>query len=328
MKRLGNLFEKIVDKDNIRLAHVNAQKGKTFYKEVKMVNSDTDTYIGNIHNMLVDKTFKNAPYEIMHKRCSGKDREIYKLPYYPDRIIHHAIMQVVEPIWQSILIENTYSSIKGRGIHTGLKRLKIDLENIPETQYCLKLDIKKFYPSIDNAILKDVVRKKIKDASLLWLLDEIIDSTKGVPIGNYLSQYLSNVYLAYFDHYCKEVLSLKYYHRYCDDIVILHYSKEHLHTVFKVIENYLNSNLNLDVKSNYQVFPVSIRGIDFLGYRFFHTHILLRKRIAKAMKRAVRKNIKPTTGASYYGWCKHANCYNLRQKYLQDYESKFKRKAS
>lgn len=328
MKRLGNLFERIIDKENIRLAHFNAQKGKTFYKEVKMVNADIDFYVESIHRMLADKTFKNAPYEIVYKRCSGKDREIYKLPYYPDRIIHHAIMQIVEPIWQSVLIDATYSSIKGRGIHTGLKRLKIDLENVEKTQYCLKLDIKKFYPSVNNAVLKSIVRRKIKDEDLLWLLDEIIDSTQGVPIGNYLSQYLSNVYLAYFDHYCKEVLSIKYYHRYCDDIVILHSSKEHLHTVYKVIETYLNDVLKLQVKSNYQVFPVAVRGIDFLGYRFYHTHILLRKRIAKAMKRAVRKKGPSTAAASYYGWCKHANCYNLRQKYLKDYESKFKRKAS
>lgn len=121
----------------------------------------------------------------------------------------------MEPIWVKIFTRDTYSCIKNRGIHALLQKLQSDLASDPEgTKYCLKLDIKKFYPSINHKILKQIIRKKIKDKNLLKLLDEIIDSADGVPIGNYLSQFFANLYLAYFDHWVKEELKVKYYYRY------------------------------------------------------------------------------------------------------------------
>ena len=116
-----------------------------------------------------------------------KERLIFKLPYYPDRIVHHAIMNILEPIWRSVFITNTYSCIKKRGIHKALYDIQSALKDKQNTVYCLKLDVRKFYPSIDHEILKQIVRKKIKDNKLLALLDGIIDSVEGVPIGNYLS---------------------------------------------------------------------------------------------------------------------------------------------
>lgn len=145
---------------------------------------------------------------------------------------------------------------KNKGIHKAAQDIKRVLrKDTVNTQYCLKLDIKKFYPSIDHEILKSIVRRKIKDTRVLKLLDEIIDSAPGVPIGNYLSQYFANLYLAYFDHWIKECKKIKYYFRYADDIVIFSKDKESLHTLIKVIIEYLNINLKLTVKSNYQVFP-------------------------------------------------------------------------
>jgi hypothetical protein len=130
------------------------------------------------------------------------------------------------------------------------------------------LDIEKYSPSIDNEILKNIIRRKIKDVRLLSLLDTIIDSAQGLPIGNYLSQYFANLYLSGLDHYCKEVLRAQYYIRYCDDIVILHQNKDALHKMYEQIEAYMKQ-LKLKPKSNWQIFPVAVRGIDFLGYRFF-----------------------------------------------------------
>jgi len=289
MKRYGNLYEKICDKDNLRLAHQNARKGKTHYREVVMVDGDVEFYIDAIHEMLVNETYSISEYGVFTKIDKGKEREIFVLPYYPDRIVQWAIVQILEPIWMPTFIDNTYSSLKGRGIHYGLKKLKKDLKNEVETKYCLKLDVRKFYPSVDHAILKRIIRRKIKDNKLLSLLDNIIDSAKGVPIGNYLSQYFGNLYLSRFDHWMKETNGVKYYHRYCDDIVILHKSKGALHELFEKISVYLNENLKLTVKYNYQIFPTNVRGIDFLGYRFFGTHILLRKRIVKSFKHKMLK---------------------------------------
>jgi RNA-directed DNA polymerase len=136
MKRYGYLYPKIWDMDNIKLAHKNARKAKLHYHEVQMVNANEEKYFQMIQDMLRDKTFKNSEYEVFIKNDSGKDREIYKLPYFPDRIIHHCIMQVLEPIWVSTLITDTYSSLKGRGIHRGVKQIKKALSDKENTQYC------------------------------------------------------------------------------------------------------------------------------------------------------------------------------------------------
>lgn len=307
--------------DNIRLAHKNAQKGKAKYSEVKMVNANPEKYISEIHDMLKNKTFKNSGYEIFKRLDRGKEREIFKLPYFPDRIIHHCIMQVLEPIWMKIFIQDTYASMKNRGIHAGVKRIKQFLKDEINTQYCLKLDIKKFYPSVDHVILKTIIRKKIKCKDTLWILDEIIDSANGLPIGNYLSQFLSNLYLAYFDHWMKEEMKIQYYTRYCDDIVILYQNKEFLHQLLNNIKNYLNTNLNLMVKHNWQIFPTKVRGIDFLGYRFFGSKTIIRKSIVKEFLMKIDKlkpnNIVPrdvNSAMSYYGWFVHGNANNLWRK--------------
>lgn len=326
MKRYGNLYAKMWDMENIREAHHNAQRGKKHYREVQMVNADPERYLTQIQAMLRDKTFRNSPYEVFTKVDSGKERQIYKLPYYPDRIIHHCIMQVLEPIWMKTFITDTYAALRARGVHRGVKRLKKALRDRENTQYCLKFDIRKFYPSIDHDILRGIVRRKIKDPDVLWLLDEIIDSADGIPIGNYLSQYFGNLYLTYSDHWIKEEKRCKYYFRYCDDMVILHSDKRYLHDLFCEIQEYLKVNLKLSVKDNWQIFPVAARGIDFLGYRFFHDYVLLRKRTAQRFKRKVARikrewqHLTPSqivnSLMSYWGWMQHGNCLNLAKKYL------------
>jgi len=325
MKRYGNLFYKICDLENIKLAHKNARKGKTFYREVKMVDADIDKYALEIQSMLKNKTFKNSEYVIFNKIDKGKMREIYKLPYYPDRIIHHCIMQVLEPIWHKVLINDTFQSIKGRGIHKAQNRIEPVIRKV-QPKYSLKIDIKKFYPSIDNEILKRIVRKKIKCNDTLWLIDEIIDSTKGVPIGNYMSQYFGNLYLGYFDHWIKEVKKVKYYYRYCDDIVVLHNNKQYLHLLLSNMRAYLKEVLKLNIKENYQIAPISKRGVDFLGFRFFFKYTLLRKKISIKFIRGISFVLKfySTLRAekiqglimSYYGWIKHSNGFNLWSKYI------------
>jgi hypothetical protein len=312
MKRKGNLYEKICSEDNIRSALSNAMKGKSHYSEVMKINSNMEKYVSDLREMLISKSFKNSEYYIYTKQSGGKTREIYKLPFYPDRVVHHCIVQVLMPIWIKLLVRDTFSTIPGRGIHDGVRRIKLALKDVENTKYCLKLDINKYYPSVNHDILKSILRRKIKDEDLMCLLCDIIDSASGIPIGNYISQWFGNIYLAYFDHFCKEHLGCRYYFRYCDDVVILGSSKEQLHATLVAINDYLENNLELSLKSNYQVFPTSVRGIDFLGYRFFHTHTLVRKRIVKQMKRSLHK---PASMASYWGWLKHADTYRLTNKY-------------
>lgn len=237
-------------------------------------------------------------------------------------------MNILEPIWLSIFTKDTYSCIKNRGIHKLVNNLKKALKSDPEgTKYCLKLDIKKFYPSINHDILKQIIRYKIKDEELLQLLDEIIDSAEGVPIGNYLSQFFANLYLAYFDHWIKEILKVIYYFRYCDDITILGSSKEELHEQFLKIQEYLEVNLKLQVKPNWQIYPVEARGIDFVGYVFRHNYTRLRKsikhnlfvKVSGQAKQFSYKKDRVAKIGSYFGWLKYCNSkhlkYELNNKY-------------
>ena len=324
MKRYGNLYGKIYNMDNLILAHQNARKGKSHYSDVQKVDADPEFYLLEIQKMLKEKTYRTSDYKTFVKHDGKKDRQIFVLPYFPDRIIQWAIVQVLEPIWESTLIANTFSSLKGRGIHQGLIRLQKDLQNRKDTKYCLKFDIKKFYPSIDHAILKSIIQKKIKDRDVLELLYDIIDSAPGVPIGNYLSQYFGNLYLSEFDHWCKEKKGAQYYYRYCDDVVILNSEKPLLHHLVWEIRRYLAEKLVLVLKQNWQVFPTFIRGIDFLGYRCFGGYTLLRKTIVQKMIPKFKQMSMFDTLthhdrnviASYHGWLSWCNSYRFERKYI------------
>lgn len=224
MKRVNNIFQNIISIDNLNLADKKARKGKSKQYGVKMHLKSQQLNIQALHDILKAGSFKTSPYTTFMV-YDPKEREVFKLPYYPDRIVHHAIMNYLEPIFVDCFTANTYSCIKRRGVHAASRSLRAALRDEPGTKYCLKLDIKKFYPSVDHDILKRLLRKKIKDRELLSLIDEIIDSAPGLPIGNYLSQYFANFYLTYFDHWLKEVKKVKYYFRYADDMVILSDSK-------------------------------------------------------------------------------------------------------
>lgn len=317
MKRLNNLYEKIYSMENLQLADIKASKGKAEQYGVKVHNNNKESNIAALHEMLKNKTYHTSPYTTF-KIFEPKERDVFRLPYFPDRIAHHAVMNILEPVFKSAFTSDTYSCIKGKGIHAAANAVKKALKDIPGTEYCLKLDIKKFYPSVDHDVLKQLLRRKFKDRDLLWLMDEIINSAEGLPIGNYLSQYFANFYLTYFDHWIKEIKSVKYYFRYADDLVILSGNKPYLHQLLADIRTYLNENLHLEVKSNYQVFPVAARSIDFVGYRFYHTHSLLRKSIKKNFARMVSINKNNASIASYYGWAKHCNSNHLLKKLLHE----------
>lgn len=324
MKRYNNLFDKIVSLDNLYLADKKARKYKSHRQEVIDFDSNKEQLLLDLQKKLIDGQYKTSEYYIF-KIYEPKEREIFKLPYYPDRIVHHAIMNIMEPLWVSMFIKCTYSCIKKRGTHKALRDVKLALKDRDNTKYCLKLNIKKFYPSINHDVLKQIISKKIKDKRLLDLLFNIIDSADGVPIGNYLSQFFANLYLTYMDHWIKEVKKVNYYFRYADDIVILHGDKQFLRDLFQDMKQYLNDKLHLEFKSNWQIFEVDDRGIDFVGYRAYHSHVLLRKRIKKNFckkiailnKRDMTKEEYLQKICSYVGWIKYCNGRNLFNKVIK-----------
>lgn len=322
MKRIGNIYHKVYDLKNIELADDNARKHKKHTFGIQRHDKNRD-----IENMILSDDLENLTYKTSSYSTftiyEPKERLIFRLPYYPDRITHHAIMNVMEPIWTKIFVKGTYSCIKNRGIIKVLKDLKKDLFDYRnDTTYCLKMDIRKFYPSINHDILYEIIQKKLKDPELLTLLKEIINSADGVPIGNYLSQFFANLYLAYFDHWVKEELKCKFYYRYADDVVILDGDKNHLRNILLAIKIYLKYVLKLELKPNYQIFSVDNRGIDFVGYKFYHSHILLRKSIKKKLFKLIKRYKDKKIGKeelkrrmqSYFGWLKYCNSKHLLQK--------------
>lgn len=333
MKRVGNIYSKIFDMDNLREAHRNARKDKLFYKEVVMVDNDPDFYLGEIQKMLMNHSYhvKREDYTVSTINDKGKERELWKLPYYPHRIIQWAVMLQIEPVFNSVFTDFTCASLPNRGIHKAQRLINRYLKDEPGTEYCLKIDVHHFYPNIDHQILKDLLRKKFKDADLLALLDMVIDShpPKGLPIGSYLSQYLANYYLSYFDHWLKEELGVKYAVRYMDDVIIFSHNKAFLQWVVRRIIEYLKTRLNLELKKNWQVFPTIARGVDFVGYRFFRAFTLLRKKSCKRFKTATLKirekweqgkriNYRQwCTINSYKGWLKWCDSFRLAEKYIQ-----------
>lgn len=344
MQRLGNLYDRIISLENLRLADQRARKGKLNTYGVKVHDRHAEEDLLALHEALKAGTYKTSEYSTFFI-YEPKERKIFRLPYFPDRIVHHAVMNILEPVWVSVFTADTYSCIKVRGIQAAADKLRnvIDRDK-PGCAYCLKIDIRKFYPSIDHDILKRIVRRKIKDTRLLTLLDEIIDSADGLPIGNYLSQFLANLMLAYFDHWVKEVKRVRYYFRYADDIVVLHSEKRFLRGLLADFESYLSTRLCLEVKDNKQIFPVAKnhkdstgRGIDFLGYVFYHNETRLRKSIKQNFCRKVaklKKRKRPVTEAefkqtvaSWWGWAKHSDSEYFINKLnkIAPYEIKFKR---
>lgn len=350
MKRYDNLYEKIYDIENLRKAHQHAKKGKGWYQEVKMIDENPEYYLGLLQQMLINHTYKTSDYEVFYKTEGKKTRKIYKLPYFPDRICQWAILQVIEPCIINNLTDDTYSAIPKRGIHKALSKLQNAMWNdVPHCQYCLKIDARHYYQSVNHEILKEKYSRMFKDNELLWLLGEIIDSittaeiedlsaiylleedidpNTGIPIGNYLSQYSGNYYFSSFDHWIKEEKKVKYYFRYMDDICIFGETKEELHELRKEIDVYFRENLKIRIKDNWQVFPTYVRGVDFLGYRTFLNYTLLRKSTCNDMKRKLTAiRLKVGSGNmmnysewccinSYKGWLKWCDSFRLQQKYV------------
>ena len=345
MKRIGNLYEKIYDIENLRLAHKQARRGKSFYTEIKLVDENEDEYLYRLQDMLIHKTYHTSKYEVFEKKEGKKIRKIYKLPYFPDRICQWAIIQVIEPYLMRTLTDDTYSALPGRGVERARRKMVRALKTDPEnTVWCLKIDISKYYPNVNIEKLKLKYRRLFKDNDLLWLLDEILDSNPdtGVPIGNYISQYSGNIYLSDFDHRVKEVYHIKHYFRYMDDMVFLSSSKEELQNLIKEITKYLADEYDLKVKDSWSLFRVEDRGIDFVGYVFRHDSIRLRKSIAHSIKKTSSKirwrvnNDMELNRHLYFsfnslkGWLKHSHSGWLKIRYfdiiedrVQDYHDRF-----
>lgn len=339
-KRHGNLWEQFISYDNFRLAFRKAIKGRRRNKHVKRIlgkirNGETKEefairrekrirrFLLHIIYLLETEKFTTSEYEIRPIK-DPKPRLLYILPLYPDRIVQHALMNVLQPIWDKKLYHQSYACRIGKGQHKCSDKIS---ECVNKYKYCALTDISKFYPSIPHKELYALVERKIKDKKLLRIIKDIIDSIEGdvnVPIGNLVSQHLGNLYLNELDQYVAHELKIKDAPRYMDNKAYFGNDKAELKKVLDLVETFCKNVLKLNLSQKEVV--KCIHGVMFIGYRHFPGYILLKKRTAKRTKRAVvslPKQLKAkritlvqytSSLCSRKGWADHADAHNFCEK--------------
>jgi len=329
MKTHKNLFQEICKYENLYDAYLKARRGKNDVAEVLKFNYNLEDELLKLQHELKNQTYKTGEYRhfIIFE---PKERRISALPFR-DRIVHHVICSVIEPIFEKKFIYDSYACRKGKGTHKGVNRIQKFITEADNNYYVLKCDVSKYFHSVDHEILKQIIREKIADKKLLQLLDNIIDSAeKGIPIGNLTSQLFANIYLNKLDEYIKYELRIKYYIRYMDDFIILHESKQYLHEVKgKIKLLFASMELTLHPKKA-NIFPITL-GIDFLGYRIFNNHRLIRKSTAKRFLKNTKIKLKKYNSRimnfdklmesfnSWEAYMDHANSHHLKKSLYQGY---------
>ncbi len=272
-----------------------------------------------LHYTLKDGKYQHGAYKSFFV-FDPKKRHIHKAPVR-DRVLHHAIVRVIEPIFDLRFIFDSYACRDEKGAHAALERLhkfgwKLSKNNT-KTVWALKCDIKSFFNSIDHGILKNLLARRIQDPRALSLFQIIIDSFskeagKGLPLGNLTSQLFANIYMNELDQFVKTILRAKYYMRYCDDFVILDRDKELLSSYIEKISDFLNANLKLELHPK----KVSIRkyhqGVDFLGFVCFPHHRILRTKTKRRMLQKLDNGFNKDSFISYLGLVKHSRSRGVR----------------
>ena len=324
MKREKDLYSQIFSFENLYVAYLKARQCKRYREDVIRFAQNLENEIFQIQEDLTNKTYHTGKYYEFYI-SDPKRRLISALPF-GDRVVQHALVNIIEPVFDKIFIFDSYACRKNKGVHAGIKRLREYLKSISHSSYCLKCDIYQYFHSINHDKLKDLIRRKIKCKDTLWLIDDIIDSKEGdvgIPIGNLTSQLFANIYLNPMDHFIKEILGCKYYMRYMDDWIVLHEEKSFLWGILNETQCFLD-DFHVKTNNKTSIFPVT-DGIDFLGYRNWHNYRKLRKRNVqknkrkfKKMKLLLREN-KITQQkinqslASFLGYIKWANSYRTRK---------------
>ena len=342
MKTYKNLYSKIYDIKNLVLAWKKARKNKTKKIYVIEFEKELPKNLKSLQKDLIDQTYYPKPLENFIL-CDPKTRKISKADFR-DRVVHHAICNVIEHLFDETFIYDNSANRKGKGNLFAIKRFYSFVRKVSRNGrlngwfddnqikgYCLKADIKHYFQEIDSKILLKILQRKICCEKTLWLIKRVIERERetqnssiiiGLPLGNLTSQFFANVYLNELDQFVKHKLGAKYYIRYVDDFVILHSSKSQLKLWKKEIELFLNEKLNLELhKDKSRIIPLS-RGIDFVGFRNFYNYKLLRTRNIRKIKRNIllkNKNQinKKKFSEIFQGWnayADHANTYWLKNK--------------
>jgi retron-type reverse transcriptase len=341
MKTYKRLYEKIVSFENLLAAYKTFRKGKRFKDDVLGFDYNYETELLKLQSELIEHTYTPLPPHRFFV-YEPKKREIVAA-VVRDRVVHHALCRVIEPIFDKRFIYDTYACRLNKGTLAAIKRFEefkcelLSRGNENEI-YVFKADIRKYFENIDHRILLSLINERIKDKEAIWLIKRILageslfsQQTKGIPIGNLTSQFFANLYLNPLDQFVKHDLGIKYYVRYMDDFVLMDLSKGRLREAKAEIAQFLEDKLRLSLHPKKQTITPLKCGIDFLGFRIFSSYRLLRKenakRFARRLKnmkeRFVRKEIPLSRISSFIkGWIAHAgqaDTYRLRKKILRDF---------
>lgn len=288
--RYDNLWEKIVNFENIYDGYLEARTGRRYKAEIMNIGSRIEAIIYQMIFELNTGEWRPQQYYEFECRTEVK-RRIINAPTFRDRVFHHALVRVVKELFERKFIYDSYACRDGKGTHKAVFRLQNFMRRAArqgEHVYILQCDISKYYPSIDHDILKKQIRRTIKDRRLLEAWDRLIDgfngdTEKGMPIGALTSQLAANIYLNDLDHFAKECIGAKFYLRYMDDFIFVSTDKAELQRILADVRWFVECQLKLKLNPKTQIFPAS-HGVDFAGYRTFTSYILPRKRNVKAAK--------------------------------------------
>ncbi|KKS14254.1 MAG: Retron-type reverse transcriptase [Candidatus Daviesbacteria bacterium GW2011_GWB1_41_5] len=333
------MYPKLITKKNIFRGWKEFLVGKKKKKDVIIFQSNLEENLSNLYTSLKQKTYRPGGYTGFYVR-DPKIRLIHKATV-SDRVVHHIVSIVLEIIYEQTFYAHSYSCRKNKGTHRGVIALqKMALKasrNNTRTCWALKCDVKKFFASVNQQILFEILNRRIKDKDFLDLLHKIINSfysdraddlsnKKGIPIGNLTSQLFSNIYLDDLDQFIKHKLKVKYYIRYADDFVFLSHDKNYLENLVTPVKEFLKKELDLELHPDKILFKKLVGGIDFLGYIIFPYHILPRTKTKRRLIKKIRRRIKEykrgkitedilnQTIQSYLGYLTHANTYKFKQK--------------
>ena len=292
-RTIRNQFDKYLTYDNLMKAHKLSRKGKTLRREVVLFDLKQEEYIQWIYEQLKTEKYQHGGYRTFIITIP-KERKV-QASRYIDRIVHRWVVDnFLKPYFETQFINTTYACIKNRGMHRAtldVQKAMRHCKNKWQDYYILKMDVAKYFQNIDKDILFKIIKRKIKDKKLLNLMWKIIyseESPKGMPIGNYTSQTLANIYLNEVDQYAKNELKCKYYFRYMDDTIILLKTKQEAIIVLEKIRKFLKEKLELELNSKTQIFK-SKQGVNFCGYKINEYRLKIRTRGKKSLKDKVKK---------------------------------------
>ena len=329
-KTIRNQFDKYLTYENLMKAHELSKRTKTRKREIILFELKKEEYVMWLLEQLKNGTYKHGGYRTFTITIP-KERKVQSSRYI-DRIVHRWVVDnFFKPNFETQFISTTYACIKNRGMHKAtldVQKAMRHCKNIWGEYYVLKMDVAKYFQNIDKDILFAILQRKIKDTKLLNLMKKIIYSTQGtvgLPIGNYTSQTLANIYLNEVDQYAKHILKCKYYYRYMDDTIILLQTKQEAKEVLEKIKNFLNKNLKLSLNSKTQIFK-SKQGVNFCGYKINEYRLKIRSKGKQNLKHKLNmlehqiKDGKLTTMqaqkylSGHLGYMKIANVKNLKEK--------------